>query len=411
MASETIVQMNGAEPKERNTTILVVNCGSSSVKFKLYNVHGGPSIAGGWLEGIGSTDAALSYARNSEPISNRPLTAPDYVSAVSTVFRLLQEEGLVDNPLAPWAIGHRVVHGGERYNAPALIDDNLVFYLEAISTLAPLHNSASLAAIRLARDVWPDVPQVAVFDTALHHDLPGQARYYGLSLELQRELHIRRYGFHGLSHHHVAVAAANWLERPLDELKIISLHLGNGASACAIHSGRSIDISMGFTPLEGLVMGSRCGDLDPALPGYLGDHLELNGVELEQMLQQRSGLQGLCGDADMRRIEQRMAAGDRDAQLAFDIFCYRIRKYIGAYFAVLNGLDVPVFTAGIGGHSAAVRSAVCGNLEALGISVDARTNEVVDGGISDISDVSLPVRVLVIPSDEELEMARAMVRC
>ena len=403
--------MSGEESIECKTSILAINSGSSSIKFKLFNMQIEQLVAAGRLEGIGSKDANLLYARASEPSRIHSFPAPDHATALSAVFSLLEEEGLVQHHSDLGAIGHRVVHGGERYRAPALIDEKLITYLEAISKLAPLHNVTSLKAMRLVHENWPDMPQIAVFDTALHHDLPEHARYYGLSLKLQREHHIRRYGFHGLSHHHVAVAAANWLERPLDELKIISLHLGNGASACAIANGHSVDTSMGFTPLEGLVMGSRCGDLDPALPGYLAARLGLDGEALERLLQERSGLRGLCGDSDMRRIEQRMAGGDSEARLAFDIFCYRIRKYIGAYFAVLNGLDALVFTAGIGEHSVAVRSAVCADMEALGIAVDPVANAKAGDGISDISLPKSPVRVLVVPTDEELEIARATITC
>jgi acetate kinase len=329
---------------------------------------------------------------------------------VAAIFALLAEQERLDTS-GLGAIGHRVVHGGDEFTEPVLIDEQVVTRVEAVSNLAPLHNLANLAGMRVARELRPDLPQVAVFDTAFHHELPKHARYYALPLGLQRQQHIRRYGFHGVSHHYVAAAAAQWLGRPLEALKLVSLHLGNGASACAILGGHSVDTSMGFTPLEGLVMGSRCGDLDPALPGYIAAQLGLSGEQLDQWLNQQTGLRGLCGESDMRRIEQRRAAGDTDARLAFDMFCYRVRKYIGAYYAVLNGLDVLIFTAGIGEHSAAVRAAVCTGLDRLGIGADPERNTRVASGIAEISLPAAPVRVLVVPTDEELEIARATQAC
>jgi len=396
---------------ERLTNILVINSGSSSIKFRLFAMPAEQPLIGGQLERIGSVDARLLYTvRGSDPLI-RPLTVSDHATALSAIFTLLGEQASISGLSQPDAVGHRVVHGGSEFSAPALIDEEIITRLEKVSKLAPLHNTACLAGIRVVADLQPGTPQVAVFDTAFHHDLPEYARYYGLPLELQRQQHIRRYGFHGLSHSYVAAAAAQWLGRSLDDLKMITLHLGNGASACAIRGGFSVDTSMGFTPLEGLVMGSRCGDLDPALPAYFAAALELSSEQLEQLLQQQCGLQGLCGDADMRRIEQRLVTGDDDARLAFDIFCYRVRKYIGAYYAALNGLDVLVFTAGIGEHSAAVRAAVCTGMEALGIGVDSVSNAASSGGIVDIGRSDLPVRVLVVPTDEELEIARATHAC
>ena len=401
----------GMETMERPANILAINMGSSSIKFRLFAMPAEQPLAGGQLERIGSVDARLLYTIPGSDQLERPVSVPDHAAALSAIFALLGEQECVSQCSQPDAVGHRVVHGGSEFSAPALIDEEVISRLKKVSKLAPLHNDASLAGIRVTRELLPGVPQVAVFDTAFHHKLPECARYYGLPLELQRQHHIRRYGFHGLSHEYVARAAAQWLGRSHTDLKLISLHLGNGASACAIHDGYSVDTSMGFTPLEGLVMGSRCGDLDPALPAHIAAALELSGEQLEQLLQQQSGLQGLCGDADMRRIEQRMAAGDDDAGLAFDVFCYRVRKYIGAYYAVLNGLDALVFTAGIGEHSAAVRAEVCRGMEALGIGVDSAHNAAAGGGIAEIGNPDLSVRVLVVPTDEELEIARMTHAC
>lgn len=407
----TDIQANDNSIMESLTYILVINSGSSSIKFQLLAMPAEQHLIDGQMEQIGSADAILIYkVRDSIPLE-RSLPAPDHATALSAIFNLLEEQQSKSHLSPPDVVSHRVVHGGNEFAAPVLINEDVITRLEKVSKLAPFHNTASLAGIRIVADLLPDVPQVAVFDTTFHHDLPEHARYYGLPLELQHQQHIQRYGFHGMSHGYVAATAAQWLGRSPTELKIISLHLGNGASACAIHGGNSIDTSMGFTPLEGLVMGSRCGDLDPALPAHIAAALELSSEQLEQLLQQQSGLKGLCGDADMRRIEQRMAAGDANARLAFDIFCYRVRKYIGAYYAVLNGLDVLVFTAGIGEHSAAVRAAVCTGMDALGIGVDSVSNAAVSGGIADIGRSDLPVRVLVVPTDEELEIARAAQTC
>lgn len=391
--------------------ILVINTGSSTIKFQLLAMPAETRLAHGLLEGIGEPQARLRYASGRDRPGHRELTIRDHGAGVDALFTLLMENELAVPYGGLQAVGHRVVHGGGEFTGPVRIDDAVMQRLEAVSELAPLHNPVNLAGIRVLRERVPDLPQVAVFDTAFHHALPGVAHHYALPLDLQREHRIRRYGFHGLSHRHVAGAAAQWLNRPLEELKLISLHLGNGASACAIGGGRSLDTSMGFTPLEGLVMGSRCGDLDPALPGYLQQRMALSPADLDDLLNRDSGLRGLCGDHDLRAIERRRAQGDEDARLAFDLFCYRIRKYIGAYFAVLNGLDALIFTAGIGEHSAAVRAAVCAELDALGIAVDAERNGNAGDGITDISANDSPVRVLVVPTDEEREIARAVHEC
>lgn len=389
--------------------VLVINTGSSSVKYQLLAMPQGERLAGGMLESIGSGEASLHHHTAEQAAPAQPMAAPHHSAAMTAVFDRLQADGLLD-PASLAAVGHRVVHGGNAFTGPALIDDQLVAQLEAIRHLAPLHNAANLAGIRIARERLPGVPQVAVFDTGFHHDMPPEAHLYALPLALQRKQGIRRYGFHGISHQYVAEAAAAALGRPLAELKLITLHLGNGASACAIRHGRSVDTSMGFTPLEGLVMGTRCGDLDPALPAHLAVHLNLSCDEVERLLNTESGLRGLCGDGDMRAIERRMADGDAEARLAFELFCYRIRKYVGAYHAVLNGIDALVFTAGIGEHSAAVRAAVCDQLDALGIEVDVTRNARV-GEATTISPPDARVTVLVVPTDEERQIAAATQQC
>jgi acetate kinase len=382
--------------------ILVVNAGSSSIKFQLITMPAARRAVRGQVERIGEGESTMHLVRDAGGEARRALVAPDHEAALSAVFQTLAAEERPDRGATLTAIGHRVVHAGGEFSAPVLVDDQVLARLEVASRLAPLHNAASLAGIRAARRHFPELPQVAVFDTDFHHELPDHARYYALPLSLQRERRIRRYGFHGLSHRFVAVAAAEWMGRKPSELRIVSLHLGNGASACAIHRGRSVDTSMGFTPLEGLVMGSRSGDLDPALPGYLQQELELSDAALSELLNRGSGLAGLCGQADMREVERLMAGGDADARLAFDVFCYRAKKYVGAYYAV--------FTAGIGQYSQAVRAAVCAGMGALGIAVDPVLNAAASGGIAEISLADAPVKVLVIPTDEELEIAREVYR-
>ena len=391
-------------------TILALNSGGSSIKFQLLAMPTEQRLLSGLLENIGSPDARLHVARGDHSPNSLSVAAPDHAAGLATIFALLTETGGTgyNNSLA--AIGHRVVHGGGAFFAPIVLDTGVIAQLEATSTLAPLHNASNLEGIRIAHDLMPAVPQVAVFDTAFHHDLPEPARHYALPLKLQHQHHIRRYGFHGLSHEYVAGVAAERLGRPLAELRLVSLHLGNGASACAIRGGHSVDTSMGFTPLEGLVMGSRCGDLDPALPGHLENALGLSGEEVDHLLNRQSGLMGLCGDSDMRRIEARMADGDPAARLAFEMFVYRVRKVIGAYFAVLNGLDALIFTAGIGEHSATVRAAACRELDALGIALDPVRNAAA-AGTAEISPPDAAVRVWVIPTDEELQIARATHAC
>ncbi len=390
--------------------VLVINAGSSSIKYQLLGMPQGALLAGGQLEGIGA-DARLHHQGGDRAPVVTAITAPDHDAATRVVFDRLQADGLLDGPGKPHAVGHRVVHGGPDHSAPLPIDDTVIAQLDALRALAPLHNGPNLSAIHAARRHLPEVPNVAVFDTAFHHHLPPVARHYALPWALQQAHGIRRYGFHGLSHQYVAQVAADHLGRPLQALKLISLHLGNGASACAIDGGRSIDTSMGFTPLEGLAMGTRSGDLDPALPDHLADRLDLSSAAVVTLLNRDSGLRGLCGDHDMRRIEQRRAAGDPQATLAFELFCYRIRKYVGAYFAALGGAHVLLFTAGIGEHSAAVRAAVCEPLRALGIELDESRNAADSSGIRTISPAGATVAVLVAPTNEARQIASATLDC
>jgi acetate kinase len=306
----------------------------------------------------------------------------------------------------PVAVGHRVVHGGERFDRAVLIDEEIERVIEALSPLAPLHNPANLAGIRGARAVLPDVPHVAVFDTAFHRTIPAAASTYAIDTDLATTYGIRRYGFHGTSHQYVSRAAAEFLGAPLEQTKLIVLHIGNGASACAVDGGRSIETSMGMTPLEGLVMGSRSGDIDPAVLFHLGRRAHMDLDELETLLNQRSGLIGLTGHADMRDVQAAELEGDPRAELALEVYRHRIRRYVGAYMAHLGGLDAVIFTAGVGEHDSLLRRRSLAGLEHFGIEVDPDRNELASTKARRISPADSPVAVLVVPTNEELEIAR-----
>lgn len=357
--------------------VLVLNAGSSSLKFQLVDPASPETRVKGLIERIG------------EPGSD----VPDHAAAARRVLEELDGH--------PDAVGHRIVHGGTRFVVPTLIDDDVIAGIEALSSLAPLHNPPGVAGIRAARSVLPDVPHVAVFDTAFHATLPDHAATYALDRAVAEEHGIRRYGFHGTSFQSVSRNAARFLDRPIESLKMIVLHLGNGASACAIDGGRSIDTSMGLTPLEGLVMGTRSGDVDPGVLFHL-TRAGWSVDDLDALLNRRSGLLGLAGSNDLRDVA---AAGTPSADLAIEVLLHRLRKYVGAYAAELGGLDALVFTAGIGENAAWLRERVAERLEFLGIRVDTARNES-GSGARRISPDDAPVSVLVVPTDEELEIAQ-----
>nr|WP_086575977.1 acetate kinase [Streptosporangium minutum] len=363
--------------------VLVLNSGSSSVKYQL--LSGDERLASGTVERIGEASSSV----------------PDHEAALKVVAAELTAMGLgLDSPELT-AIGHRVVHGGKTFTEPTLITDEVVRKIEELIPLAPLHNPANLTGIEGARRLRPDLPQVAVFDTAFHSTIPPAAATYAIDREVAERLSIRRYGFHGTSHAYVSREAARAAGRPLGN--VIVLHLGNGASASAVSAGRCVDTSMGMTPLEGLVMGTRSGDLDPAIVLYLGRTGGMSLEEIDALLNRRGGMLGLCGDNDMRAVQERLAAGDPDAELAFSVYCHRLRKYVGAYYAVLGTVDVIAFTGGVGENSPLVRETALAGLEALGIAVDPVRNR---RGDRLISPDGAAVKVAVIPTDEELEIAR-----
>lgn len=383
--------------------VLALNCGSSSVKSALIDAGTGRRLHEMHVENIGSGHAQLHVGDVGSEIES----ANDLQSAVA---RLLAEYQRVAASHAPEAVAHRVVHGGEKFRTMTLLDDAVLNEIDRLSVLAPLHNPPAIAAIRQARQSLPNVPHLAVFDTAFHATLPEHAREYALANDVRQRLGIRRFGFHGINHGHVANSVAAYLKGVQRELRIISCHLGNGASVTAIENGRSVDTSMGMTPLEGLVMGTRAGDVDPGVLLHLLRSGEFNIGGLDELLNKRSGLRGLAGSNDLREIEKRASAGDEDCRRALTLYAYRIRKYIGAYAAAMGGVDAVAFTAGIGENSTLIRARSVERLDFLGIALDESRNRAVklsaERPIETISPDSARVRVLVVRADEELAMAR-----
>lgn len=398
---------------ERPECILVINCGSSSLKYSFFDTQQPQNTARGCVERIGSTGTRLAQGGANGELT-RELPLGGYAEAFAAMLGALMDKdvGVIRDASAISAVGHRVVHGGEKFSSAVLINDAVVAEIDALSPLAPLHNPVNVAGIREARRTFPAVPHVAVFDTAFHSTLPSHAFLYGLPYELYEQRGIRRYGFHGSSHGYVALAAAQFLSKRARELKIVSCHLGSGASLCAIDHGRSVDTTMGFTPGEGLAMGTRCGDVDAGVLSFLARNDGLSFDELDELLNKKSGLLGLSGlSSDMREIEQAANEGHARALIAFKSFSYRVRKRIGAYMAAMGGLDVLIFTAGIGQGSAGVRAAALQGLECMGIRLDDARNRSAKGGeITRISTDDSPVTVLVVPTDEERMIARETLR-
>jgi acetate kinase len=371
-------------------TVLVLNSGSSSLKYQLVEPSTGASLVDGIVERIGE-DGGVA----------------DHEAALRAAFAIIAPGGQDLSDLGLVAVGHRVVHGGPRLYRPTIVDDHLIGELRELAPLAPLHNPPAVLGIEVARKVLPDLPHIAVFDTAFFHDLPAAAATYAIDREIAAKWRIRRYGFHGTSHEFVSRQAAAYLGAPVESLNQIVLHLGNGASASAVAGGRPVDTTMGLTPMEGLVMGTRSGDVDPGIISYLWRTADMGVDEIESMLNRRSGMLGLTGEIDFRVVHQRIAAGDEDARLGYDVYIHRLRKYIGAYLALLGRTDVIVFTAGVGENDATVRRDALAGLGSLGIDLDDRLNEGPERGPRRISAADSPTTVLVIPTDEELAIARA----
>ena len=394
--------------------ILVLNSGSSSLKFQIFDLPDLAVSASGLIEQIGDEQSPVQLTFKDGSGANKTLkqnsTVVDHRQAILLMRELLRESGSLSGTGELAGIGHRVVHGGESFHQPVRIDETVMSAIEQLIPLAPLHNPANLMGIRVAMEFVAGVPQVAVFDTAFHQSIPEHAYLYAIPYELYEKQKVRRYGFHGTSHSYVARQAAAYLDRPAESLNLITLHLGNGASAAAIRGGKCIDTSMGFTPLEGLVMGTRSGDLDPAILLYLGREGGLDMDALDTLLNKQSGLKGICGENDMRTISEASRQGDRQARLALSMFCYRIKKYIGAYMAALGGVDCIVFTGGIGENSALVRQKSCQDMGGLGISLDEEKNNTCKDGILEIQAADSRVSLLVIPTDEEHEIASQTLR-
>ena len=367
--------------------VLVLNSGSSSVKYAVVEADSGNTIADGIVERIGEGEVH------------------DHAAALQVVF-----DDLADDMVGLVAVGHRVVHGGPDLYEPTVVDDALIGRLGELSPLAPLHNPPAVLGIEVARKALPDLPHVTVFDTAFFHDLPPAASTYAIDRDIAAQWHIRRYGFHGTSHQYVSEQAAAFLDVPLGSLSQIVLHLGNGASTSAIVGGRPVDTSMGLTPMEGLVMGTRSGDIDPGVITYLWRTAGMSVEEIETMLNRHAGMLGLGGEIDFRVVRRRIESGDEAAQLAYDVYIHRLRKYIGAYLALLGGADVITFTAGVGENDATVRRDGLSGMSALGIELDEHLNASPAKAARRVSADKSPTTVLVIPTNEELAIARACVQ-
>ncbi|MBW3361231.1 acetate kinase [Streptomyces microflavus] len=388
--------------------VLVLNSGSSSVKYQLLDMRDRSRLASGLVERIGEETSRLVHTPltggGAEP-RERTGRIPDHEAALKAAAEELTADGLgLDSPELA-AIGHRVVHGGLKFSAPTVITGEVLKEIERLVPVAPLHNPANITGIRTAQALRPDLPQVAVFDTAFHTTMPESAARYAIDVETADAHRIRRYGFHGTSHAYVSRKTAELLGKAPEDVNVIVLHLGNGASASAVAGGRCVETSMGLTPLEGLVMGTRSGDIDPAVVFHLKRVAGMSTDEIDVLLNKRSGLVGLCGDNDMREIRRRIEEGDEQAALAFDIYIHRLKKYIGSYAAVLGRVDAVAFTAGVGENSAPVRKAAIAGLEEFGLAVDADLNAVRSGEPRLISPEYARVAVAVVPTDEELEIA------
>ncbi len=387
--------------------ILVLNCGSSSLKYQLIDMDNQDVMAVGLCERIG-IDGRLKHTPKGKDSFVSEDAMKDHTDAVQMVINALldKEHGVISDVSEINAVGHRVVHGGEYFSKSVVINDEVIKAIEACIDLAPLHNPANLIGIRACEKLMPGIPQVAVFDTAFHQTMPEKAYLYAIPYELYEKHKIRKYGFHGTSHKYVSQRAVKMLGKDASELKVITCHLGNGGSICAVDGGKSVDTSMGFTPLEGLVMGTRCGDMDPAVVSFLMEKENMTNKDVDNLMNKKSGVLGLSGvSSDFRDLESAANDGNKRAKIALDSFHYRVAKYIGEYYAALGGADAIVFTAGLGENSKTSRKAVCDYLKCFGIEIDDDKNSI-RGKEIDIASESSKVRVLVIPTNEELMIAR-----
>ena len=392
--------------------ILVINSGSSSIKYQLFNGRSLAPLASGLVEKIGEPSSRVKHTAFRKSGTTRrtleEIEIPDHRHGLSLMIELLLDDeiGVIESPQEIAAIGHRVVHGGEHFSQPTVIDEAVKEAITRLIPLAPLHNPANLTGIQVAQELFPAAIQVAVFDTAFHQTMPARAYRYAVPNRLYKEHGVRVYGFHGTSHFYVTKQAIDYLGLPPAETRLITAHLGNGCSITAVKGGRSIDTSMGFSPLAGLIMGTRSGDLDPALPFFLGTALGMSFDEIDRLLNKQSGMLGLTGQNDLREIEARRLNGDAEARLALEMYAYRIKKYVGAYMAALGRLDTLVFTGGVGENSDTVRRLVCQGLDHWGIVLDPEKNKQGQtAAVTEIQAADRAVKILIIPTNEELEIA------
>ncbi len=390
--------------------VLVINCGSSSVKYQFINPDTEDLLASGIAEKIGEETSLFTYKTKTYQKKKAETDIPDHETAIAMIIDHLtdKEIGVIKDIKEIDAVGHRLVHAGEHYSGAVIIDDHVVSVMKECIALAPLHNPANIKGIEAMKEVLPDVPQCGLFDTAFHQTMPQKAYLYAIPYEFYKKYKIRRYGFHGTSHKYVALKAAEYLNKEITNLKIITCHIGNGASITAIENGKSVDTSMGFTPLEGLVMGTRSGDIDPAIPIHLIKQLGYSVDEVNNILNKKSGILGLSEMTnDMRTIEtEYLENSNPDATRGLEVYAYRIKKYIGAYMAAMNGADVIIFTGGVGENMPILRQMVLENMENLGIVLDKKENNQFIGGILDITGKNSKVRILKIPTNEELMIAK-----
>lgn len=388
--------------------ILVINCGSSSLKFQLIDSEDDRVLAKGLCERIGMEGSRLVYTKAGCDKIVIESEMPEHMKAVRLVINTLtdEENGVIKSLNDIDAVGHRIVHGGEKFSKSVLVDEDVIKAIEECNDLAPLHNPANIIGIRACQELMPDTKMVAVFDTAFHQTMPSKAFLYGIPFDYYEKYKVRRYGFHGTSHSYVSDRTAKILEKPYDKLKTIVCHLGNGASISAVKDGNSVDTSMGLTPLEGLIMGTRSGSIDPAIIEFISNKVNKSIKEVMDVLNKKSGVLGLSGiGSDFRDLMAAMDQGNEQARIAIDCFCYQVVRYIGAYAAVMNGVDAIAFTAGLGENNSYIREQICSYLTYLGVEIDSEKNKI-NGTETVISTDASKVKVLVVPTNEELKIAK-----
>ncbi|MDK2957397.1 MAG: acetate kinase [Desulfovibrionales bacterium] len=395
--------------------ILVINCGSSSVKYQLIQMDGPEVLASGLVERIGEPEGAITHKKHpgqpDEWEIELTLRMDTHTAGLTKVVELLcdPKEGVISKASDIAAVGHRVLHGGEQLYKPSLVNEEVIKIIEDNIPLGPLHNPPNLQGILVAQKLFEGIPQVAIFDTAFHQTMPPEAFMYALPYDLYTDRKVRKYGFHGTSHKYVAAQTAKQLGKPLDELNAITVHLGNGSSMAAVKNGKCFDTTMGLTPLAGLVMGTRCGDVDPAIVSVAAEHYNLDFAQVDDLMNRQSGFKGVCGLNDMRDIHAAIAKGDKRAKLALNMFVHRIKLYLGGYYALLGRVDAVVFTAGIGENDSISRRLICSEMEHFGLEIDQERNDARSREARFISKDGSKTAILVIPTNEELEIANQTV--